>query len=115
MAPYCNAALVERKTRLGKRRAHTGAALGRTIVALGNGTEQPKTPMPEPDQVPCHLKCGGTIVEADAGMLAHGIDAPGQHVGPAVVGEQRKQRGIVMQTNEHDRIDAAPQQLRRDA
>ena len=115
IGPVLNAVLVERKTRLGKRRAHAGAALGCTIVALGNGAEQAKAPVPEPDQVPRHRECGGTIVEADAGVLAHGIDAPGQHVGPAVVGEERKQRGIVMQADEHDRIDAAPQQLRRDA
>ena len=43
------------------------------------------------------------------------IDAPGQHVGPAVVLEQREQRGIVMEADEHEGVDAAPDQLLGDA
>ena len=48
-------------------------------------------------------------------MLAHRIDAPGQDVGPAIVGEQGKQSCVVMQPNEHDGIDTAAKQLFGDA
>ena len=77
--------------------------------------QQAEAAMAEADQVARHREGGGAVVEADAGMLAHRIDAPGQHVGPAVVLQQREQRRIVVQADEHEGVDAAAQQLLGDA
>ena len=62
-----------------------------------------------------HLERRGPIVEADARMLPHRIDAPRQHVRPSVVLEQGEQRRVVMQADEHQRIDAAAEELLGDA
>lgn len=67
--------------------------------------------MPLGDEMTCHRIGRGAIVEADAGVPLHGIDAPGQHVGPVVVAQQRKQSSIVVEADEHQRIDAVLYQL----
>ena len=111
IGPYCTQRSSSVEAGLRKRGAHAGAALARAVVAVGHRAEQPEAPVAEPDQMTRHLEGRRPVVETDARMLAHRIDAPRQHVGPAVVFEQREQRRIVMQADEHERVDAVPDQL----
>ena len=110
------AALVEREAGLRERGAHAEAALGGAVVAVGHARSAARSARwPSAIRWRVIAKVGGAVVEADAGMPAHRIDAPGQHVGPPVAVEQPEQRGIVVQADEHERVDAVAHELLGDA
>jgi hypothetical protein len=109
------AALVEREAGLRQRRAHAGSALGGSVVARGRGAEQTEAAMAEGDQVARHLEGRRSVVEADARMAPHRVDAPGEHVRPAVALEQREQCRVVVQPDEDEGVDPVADQLLGDA
>ena len=109
--PVLSAALVELEAGLGQRGPHPGAALERAVIALGDGAQQAETAMAERDQVPGHLEGRSAVVEADARVAPQRVDAPGQHVGPAVALEQGEEGRVVVQADEHERVDAVADQL----
>ena len=109
------AALLELEAGLGQRGPHPGAALERPIVAVGHRAQEAEAAMAERDQVLRHLEGRGAVVEADARMAPQRVDAPGQHVGPAVAFEQREEGRVVVQADEDERIDAVADQLLGDA
>ena len=111
IGPYCAQRSSSSRPACGQRGAHAGAALERAVVAVDDGAQQAEAAMAERDQVARHLEGRRAVVEADARMAPQRVDAPGQHVGPAVALEQREQRRVVVQADEHERIDAVADQL----
>jgi hypothetical protein len=69
----------------------------------------------EVEQIPRHRVGRRPVVETDARVDAGRIDAPGQYIRTAVAIEQRKQRRIVIEPHEHERVDAVLHHLLRDS
>jgi hypothetical protein len=97
-----------------QRLAQAGAARPRAIVAGNRRAQQPDAAVTEPDQVPRDLERRGLVVEADARVAIHRVDAPGKHVRPSVVVEQREECRIMVEPDEHERIDPVLDQLAGD-
>ena len=71
--------------------------------------------MAELQKMPRHRRHGGAVVEADARVAAHRVDAPGEHVGPAVALQQREELRIVVDADEDIGVDAVVDHLLGDA
>src|SRR3954466_5421109 len=75
-------------------------------------TPLPK-PMPDADEMACHRVGGGAVVEADARVRARAVDTPGQDIRTLELREEREELGLVVEPDEHQRVDAALEKLLR--